>query len=104
MSRYNLFESSDSEEDDLSSLYNNNGCSSGKRSVGLSSVARDEPSSFFRGTLNNSSRSLNKSIDNIQTRIIQSSSTPIGITSSNKNNTSILSAKEEKEKGRLFDI
>ena len=30
MSRYNLFESLDSEEDELDSLCNNNACSSGK--------------------------------------------------------------------------
>ena len=77
MSRYNLFEISDSEKGNLDSLCNNNAYSPGKSSAGYSSVARYEPSSFLQGTLSNSSRSLNKSIDNIQTRIIQSSSTPI---------------------------
>ena len=77
MSRYNLFESSDSEKENIDSLCNNNAYSPGKSSAGYSSVARYEPSSFLQGTLSNNSRSLNKSIDNIQTRIIQSSSTPI---------------------------
>ena len=71
MSRCNLFESSDSEEDELDSLCNNNACSSGKSSAGYSSVARYEPSPFLHGTLNNSIRNLNKSIDNIQTRVVQ---------------------------------
>ena len=95
MLRYNLFQSSDSEEDELNRLRNNNACSSGKSSAGYSSVARYKPSSFLNATLNNSSRSLNKSINNIQTRVVQSGSTPIAITSSNKNNTSMLSTEEE---------
>ena len=99
-----MFESSYSGEDELDSLCNNNACSSGKSSAGYSSVALYKLSSFSHGTLNNSSRSLNKSIDNIQTRIVQSSSTPIAITSYNKNNTSILSTEEEKEKGRLYSL
>ena len=104
MSRCNLLESSDSEEDELDSLCNNNACSSGKTSAWYSSVAQYEQSSFLHSTLNNSSRSLNKSIDNIQTRVVQSSSTPIVITSSNKSNTSMLSTEEEKEKGRLHSL
>ena len=65
MSRYNLFESSNNEEAELDSLCKNNACSLEKSSPGKSSVARYKPSSFLRGTLNNSSRSLNKSVKNI---------------------------------------
>ena len=51
MLRYNLFQSSDSEEDELNRLRNNNACSSGKSSAGYSSVARYKPSSFLKATL-----------------------------------------------------
>ena len=91
MSPCNLLASSDSEEDELDSLCNNNTWSSGKSSAGYSSVARYEPTSFLHSTLNNSSRSLNKSINSIYARIVQSSLTSIAITSSNQNNTSIFS-------------
>ena len=100
----NLFESSDDEEDKVDSLCNNNACSSGKSGAGYSSLARYERSSFLHGTLNNSSRSLNKSINNIQTKVIHSSSTPIAITSSKKSNTSMVSTEEEKEKGGLYSL